>query len=140
MQFTKLQSFLLLSVLFIGLCGAVEENKIVAIVNDEAITQSEFNRAFAPVYLQMQASLDPEDLSQKMAEVRQQLLEQLIDEKLMLQEAQSPRQVEVAKGKIGTPPVIEVSEDEVIAVDALAEIEDDHGPDGVGRGARDALA
>ncbi len=93
--------------------AAAEENRIVAIVNNEIITQSELNRALAPVYFQMQASLSPEELSQQMDQLRRRVLEQLVDERLMLQEARSPREVEVGKGKIGTPPVITVSERDV---------------------------
>ena len=77
------------------------------------ITQAEFHRALLPVYLQMQASLGPEDLSKQMDEVKQRVLQQLIDEHLMLQEARDPRPIEVSKGKIGTPPVIDVSQREI---------------------------
>ena len=90
-----------------------DQNRIVAVVNDEVITQAEMHRALLPVYLQMQASLGPEDLAKQMDEVREKVLSQLIDERIMLQEARSPRPVEVGKGKIGTPPVIEVSAAEV---------------------------
>jgi len=90
-----------------------DRNRIVAVVNDEVITQAEMHRALVPVYLQMQASLGPEDLAKQMDEVREKVLSQLIDERLMLQEARAPRPVEVGKGKIGTPPVIEVSAEEV---------------------------
>lgn len=90
-----------------------DQNKIVAVVNDEVITQSELHRALVPVYLQMQASMGPEDLSRQMDEVKGKVLQQLIDERLMLQEARSPRPVEVSKGRIGTPPVIEASDEEV---------------------------
>lgn len=102
----------LLFLAFVGPALA-EENRIVAIVNNEIITQSDLNRALAPVYFQMQASLGPEELSKQMDQLRRSVLEQLVDERLMLQEARSPRQVEVGKGKIGTPPAIEVSEREV---------------------------
>ena len=92
---------------------AADQNRIVAVVNNEVITQAELHRALVPVYLQMQGSLGPEDLAKQMDEVREKVLSQLIDEKLMLQEARTPRLVEVGKGKIGTPPVIEVSDEEV---------------------------
>jgi len=92
---------------------AADQNHIVAVVNNDVITQAEFHRALVPVYLQMQAGLGPEDLSKQMDEVKHRVLQQLIDEHLMLQEARSPRPIEVSKGKIGTPPVIEVSQQEV---------------------------
>lgn len=90
-----------------------DDNRIVAVVNDEVITQSQLNRALAPVYLQMQATLGPEELHEEMKTIRQKLLEQLVEERLMLQEALHPRQVEVAKGRIGIPHPIEVPEHEV---------------------------
>ena len=90
-----------------------DQNRILAIVNDEVITEAELHRALVPTYLQMQASLGPEELSKQMNDLKQQVLQELIDERLMLQEAKTPRAVEVAKGKVGTPPVITVSEEEV---------------------------
>ena len=90
-----------------------DDNRIVAVVNDEVITQSQLNRALAPVYLQMQATLGPEELNEQMKGVQQKVLEQLIEERLMLQEARNPRQVEVAKGKIGIPHPVEVPEQEI---------------------------
>jgi parvulin-like peptidyl-prolyl isomerase len=91
----------------------VEDNGIVAVVNNEVITKAEFHRALAPVYLQFQASLSPEELSKKMDEIRQEVIQQLVDERLMLQAARNPKPVEVAKGKVGTPPPIQVSDREV---------------------------
>lgn len=90
-----------------------DANRIVAVVNDEVITQSELNRALIPVYLQMQSTMGPEELSQRMGDLKKQVLDQLIEEKLMLQEAAAPKPVEVGKGKIGTPPTISPSEREV---------------------------
>ncbi len=90
-----------------------EELKIVAIVNDEVITQAEWDRAMAPVYLQLQASHDPEEIVAKAKEIRERILQQLIEERLMLQEARNPKPIEVSKGKIGTLPPVAVSETEV---------------------------
>ncbi len=90
-----------------------EEMRIVAVVNDEPITQTELNQAFVPVYLQMQNIYSPEELATKTQEIKERILQQLIEERLMLQEAKNPHSVEVSKGKIGTPPVITVSDDEV---------------------------
>lgn len=90
-----------------------QEMGIVAVVNDEVITQAELDRAVAPVYFQLQAEHSPEELAAQLPEIRKQTLEQLIEERLMLQEAKNPRPVEVSKGKIGIPPAITVSEYEV---------------------------
>ena len=90
-----------------------ERSRIVAVVNDEVITEGELHKALVPAYLQMQATLGPEELSQRMQELRKKILQQIIDERLMLQEARNPRPVEVAKGRIGTPPPISVEDSEV---------------------------
>jgi parvulin-like peptidyl-prolyl isomerase len=110
---------LLLSLLLLSAAGAhaapdaADRNRIVAVVNNDVITQAELHRALVPVYLQMQATMGPEDLAKQLDDMKKKVLDQLIDERLMLQEARSPRPVEVGKGKIGTPPVIEVTEAEV---------------------------
>jgi len=83
------------------------------VVNDEVITQADVDRAVAPVYLQMQATLSPEELAAKTKDLRTQVLQQLIEERLMLQEAKNPKPVEFGKGKIGTPNPITVSDQEV---------------------------
>lgn len=90
-----------------------DANRIVAVVNEEVITQAELNRALVPAYLQLQATLGPEELAREMEGLKRRVLEQIIDERLMLQEARQPRPVEVSKGKVGTPPVITASEEEV---------------------------
>lgn len=99
--------------LFLSSVVLAEELKILAVVNNEVITQAELDRAMAPVYLQMQSALSPEELSTKVPQVRLKVLQQLIEEKLMLQEARNPKPVEVSKGKIGIPSAITVSETEV---------------------------
>ena len=60
-----------------------EQMRIVAVVNEEVITQSELDQAFAPVYMQMQNNAAPEELAEKAQQMRQQMLEQLIEEKLL---------------------------------------------------------
>jgi parvulin-like peptidyl-prolyl isomerase len=90
-----------------------DENRIVAIVNNEVITQAELNRALIPAYFQLQATLAPEELSKEMEKLKKSILGQIIDEHIMLQMARDPQPVEVSKGKIGTPPVIEVSDSDV---------------------------
>ncbi len=103
----------LIAALFFPSAIHAEESRIIAVVNDEVITQTELNQAVAPVYLQFQAAYGPEELARKIQEVRNQVLHQLIEERLMLQEARSPRPVEFAKGKVGTPNPIAVSDSEV---------------------------
>ncbi len=90
-----------------------EELTIVAVVNDEVITQAELEKVLAPVYLQLNATRQPEEVAAEIEKIRPRILEQLIEEKLMLQEAKKPRAVEVSKGKIGIPPPITVTDIEI---------------------------
>ncbi|MBI3333719.1 MAG: peptidylprolyl isomerase [Candidatus Omnitrophica bacterium] len=124
-----MRSVQLLSIILLAVCavqalspavGSAEEMKIVAVVNDEVITQADLDRAFLPVYLQFQATSKPDELAERLPELKRQVLAQLVEERLMLQEAKKPRPVEVSKGKIGTPPAIEVSEAEVAEMAAQA--------------------
>lgn len=96
-----------------GAASEKDENRIVAVVNNEVITQAELNRALVPAYFQMQATLAPEELSKEMEKLKKSILGQIIDEHIMLQLAHDPQPVEVSKGKIGTPPVIVVSDADV---------------------------
>ncbi len=105
--FVFVATFLLWSTAF------AEEMKIVAVVNDEVITQTELDRALAPVYLQLRDSMQPEEMAAKAKEIKEKVLQQLIEERLMLQEARNPKPVEVSKGKIGTPPPVTVSDVEM---------------------------
>ena len=98
-----------------------EEMRIVAVVNNDVITEADLDRAFVPVYLQMQALHTPEELAEKTPQVREKILQQLIEERLMLQAALHPKPVEVSKGKIGTPIPIAVSETEIDGMMAEAQ-------------------
>lgn len=90
-----------------------EGSRIIAVINDEVITQADLDKAVAPAYLQMQATLSPEELADQSKDLRTHVLQQLIEEKLMLQEAKNPKPVEFGKGKIGTPNAIAASDEEV---------------------------
>jgi parvulin-like peptidyl-prolyl isomerase len=83
------------------------------VVNEEVITEQDLDRAFVPVYLQMQVLQTPEELAERAPQVRQRILQQLVEERLMLQEARNPKPVEVSKGRIGSPVPISVSEAEI---------------------------
>lgn len=93
-------------------------NRIVAVVNTDVITAADVAQAIAPLYGQYQALYSPEELSSKVQEAEPQIVNLLIEERLMLQEAKQPRQIEVAKGRWMTPPPITVSPEEI--ADSLA--------------------
>lgn len=62
-------------------------DKVAAVVNDEVITQSELDQLLLPVYEQYRGKLSADKLMEKMNETRQRLLSQMIEDKLVYQEA-----------------------------------------------------
>jgi len=66
-------------------------DQVIAVVNDEPITQSELDLLLKPVYDQFRQEYHGEDLIVKLNEARRKLLNQLIEDRLVHQEA-------VAKG------------------------------------------
>jgi len=65
----------------------VEE--IVAVVNGDAITRSQLQETESTVYRTLQTRFSGEELRQKFEEARPRILDQLIEETLLLQEARS---------------------------------------------------
>ena len=104
-----------------------ERNRIVAIVNSDVITASDVAQAMAPLYGQYQSMYPDEELPSKMQEMEPRIVNLLVEEKLMLQEAKTPRTFEVAKGKWATPIPIKVTEEEL--ADALAQVKGQFGSD-----------
>jgi parvulin-like peptidyl-prolyl isomerase len=62
-------------------------DRVVAVVNNEVITQSEFDSVFRPVYQQIQQAYQGPDLDREAQDVRLKLLNQLIEDRLVFQEA-----------------------------------------------------
>ena len=62
-------------------------DKVAAVVNDEVITQSELDFILAPIYQQFQKQYAGQDVMVKMNQVRQKLLNEMIEDKLVYQEA-----------------------------------------------------
>ncbi len=63
-------------------------DKIVAVVNGEAITQSDIDRVLATVEAEYKAVYDsPEELAQKLKEIGKNIINQMVEEKLVLSEA-----------------------------------------------------
>ena len=84
------------------LYGAVV-NKAIAKVNDDVILQSDYDEAINPVISQIQKTygevMSQEDMDKKIAEVRKELLDQMIDQKLLLQEAKK-KDIKVSKREV----------------------------------------
>jgi parvulin-like peptidyl-prolyl isomerase len=67
-------------------------DKTLAVVNGDAIMQSEFDKTAAPVLEQYQQSVPPASQSaDKIAEIKKKLLEQMVDERLLKQEAKKAK-------------------------------------------------
>lgn len=62
-------------------------DKIVVVVNNEVITQGEIDRLLGPIYQQLKEAFPQDQLIKKLDEVRQSIMSQLIEERLILSEA-----------------------------------------------------
>lgn len=83
--------FWILAVSFIftaGISSAEIIDKVLAVVNNEVITQSELDRILFPIYTQYSEIYSEEELPEKMDEARQEMILQMIEDKLIIQEAQ----------------------------------------------------
>lgn len=78
-------SFLLIAISSLSYSAVVD--KILATVNGEPVTLSELERLLQPVYKQYEQIYKGDELEQYKADARDQLLEQLIENKLILQKA-----------------------------------------------------
>jgi len=71
----------------VAVTAAQVVDRIVAVVNDDVITQSELQESMLPFIADYKLRYKEEDLEGKMDEVRQDALNRLIEERLILQEA-----------------------------------------------------
>ncbi|OGX11136.1 MAG: hypothetical protein A2351_03250 [Omnitrophica bacterium RIFOXYB12_FULL_50_7] len=62
-------------------------DRVVAVVNDEVITQAELDTFLRPIYEQYSKEYSGTELMKAMNEVRQKILSQMIEDKLVYQEA-----------------------------------------------------
>jgi peptidyl-prolyl cis-trans isomerase SurA len=87
----KLIFLLLLAMpLFMPLARAAEQellDRVVAVVNEEVITQAELDTFLRPVYEQYSKEYSGAELMKAISEVRQRILSQMIEDKLVYQEA-----------------------------------------------------
>lgn len=63
-------------------------DKVVAIVNEDVITLSEVNEEGKPLFQRVAEQVPASELEETLKQVRQSVIEQLIEKKLMLQEAE----------------------------------------------------
>lgn len=63
-------------------------DRVIAVVNNEPIVQSELDVVLRPIYEEYRSKFKGQQLIRKLDEVRQKLLNQLIEDRLVLQEAE----------------------------------------------------
>ena len=73
--------------------------RIVAVVNDEVILLSELEDAFSPLRKQYQVSNQGEELVNKLARGKEEVLNQLVETRILLQEARA-RSIEVSPEEV----------------------------------------
>ena len=59
-------------------------DKVLVVINDEVVTQREFDRAFTPIAKSYEQNFQGEELEKRLEEARKGLLEQLINSKLAI--------------------------------------------------------
>lgn len=62
-------------------------DRVMAVVNKEVITQSEFDAVFRPIYEEVRKAGEGQDLNREINELRLRLLNQMIEDRLVAQEA-----------------------------------------------------
>jgi peptidyl-prolyl cis-trans isomerase SurA len=86
----KLILAILILWVFLPFANAAQEellDRVVAVVNDEVITQAELDNFLRPLYEQYSKDYSGEELMKVIGEVRQKILSQMIEDKLVYQEA-----------------------------------------------------
>ena len=92
MGLTRIQKIkvIVLSAAIIALSASLEAatiNKVVAVVNDEVITQQDIDQLLSVLYAQYSQEYKDDELLRKMEEVKKDILNQIIEDKLVLSRA-----------------------------------------------------
>ncbi|MBI2166748.1 MAG: SurA N-terminal domain-containing protein, partial [Candidatus Omnitrophica bacterium] len=66
-------------------------DRVVAVVNNEAITQSELDLYLRPLYEELRKQYEGTELSRQLAEIRLKLLKQMIEDRLVFQAAEAQK-------------------------------------------------
>lgn len=90
---------LLLVIMYSFSANAQMVNKVVAVVNDEVITQQDVDQLLAVMYAQHVQAYVGDELLQKMEELKNDILKRIIEDKLILSRARELR-INVTEGEI----------------------------------------
>lgn len=74
--------------------------KILAVVNNQAITQTDVDEILAPIYIQYKNTYSGAELAEKVKIARDDILNQLIEDKLILQQAQKDETITASEKEI----------------------------------------
>jgi len=89
---TRIISFAALIFLFLFPSGALSaQDKMVAVVNNEIITQNDLNDFLNFIRMQYSRELNGKALEEKVNSVKQDLLQRLIEDRIMLQQAKAEK-------------------------------------------------
>ncbi len=91
--------FLLVSFLFLGQGTLFAENALVAIVNNDVITSKDLEDFTNFMAVQYRAQYSGEELQKKLSGMRKDLLDKLIEDRLILQEAKKAK-IEVNQARV----------------------------------------
>jgi len=86
-----ISSAALISLLLCPFCGLYAQDKMVAVVNNEIITQKDLNDFLNFMRMQYARELDGKALEEKVNSVKQDLLQRLIEDRIMLQQAKNEK-------------------------------------------------
>ncbi|MFA4993086.1 MAG: peptidyl-prolyl cis-trans isomerase [Candidatus Omnitrophota bacterium] len=81
----------LVTLLFCPVCCLYAQDKMIAVVNNEIITQKDLNDFLNFIRMQYSRELSGKALEEKVNSARQDLLERLIEDKIMLQQAKNEK-------------------------------------------------
>ncbi len=101
----RVNFYLPLFIILVASCAAVYgqpsefENKIVAVVNEDVITQADLDVALASLISEYKGRYPADELAMRIEEARREILGQMIEDRLILQEAKR-RKVEVDDAEV----------------------------------------
>jgi len=88
----RIISFIVLTFLFCcSFSGLYAQDKMVAVVNNEIITQKDLNDFLNFIRMQYSRELSGKDLEEKVSSVKHDLLQRLIEDRIMLQQAKAEK-------------------------------------------------
>lgn len=101
MMKNRLAALISISILFASVLTLKAEvvDKVLAVVNDELITQSELDKILIPIFRQYKTLYAGDELLLKMDETRKTVLNHMINDKLILNEARK-REIEIKPAMI----------------------------------------